>query len=148
MVEQKKIKIEDKKEHFASLDVKNLTMSTKQTIEIANFIRNKNLKKVRTLLDQVLKKKIAVPFKRFNRDMGHKPGKICSGRYPLKVTEQILKLLNSVEANAEDKGLNVENLKIEEIIVNKAANQWHAGRLRRRRMKRTNIKLKVVEIEK
>lgn len=146
--EEKKKTIEDKKEHFASVNVKNLPISTKQTIEIAGFIRGKNLKKAKSLLSQVLEKKIAVPFKRYNRDVGHKPGKIAAGRYPKKATEHILILLNSLEANAENKGLNVDNLKISEIMVNKGSNQWHYGRMRRRKMKRTNVKIKTIEIEK
>ena len=139
-------KVKSEKAHFASVNVKNLPISTKQSVEIAGFIRGKNLKKVKNLLQNVIDKKIAVPFKRYNRDVGHKPGKIASGRYPEKATGHFLVLLNSLEANAENKGLNVDALKLSEVIVNKGPGQWHYGRFRRRKMKRTHLEIKAVEI--
>ena len=151
--ETKKIKEEPKKEkesksHFAIVNARGLPISTKQSVEIARFIKGKKLKKAKFLLEQVLDKKIAVPYLRYNRDTPHKKGKIAAGRYPLKATQNFMVVLNSLEANAENKGLNAEQLVVSEIMVNKDSNQWHAGRLRRRRMKRTSLIIKAVEIEK
>jgi large subunit ribosomal protein L22 len=122
-----------------------LPISTKQSIEICNFIRRKPLEKAKQMLIDVMNKKIAVPFKRFNDDMGHKRGKIAAGRYPEKSCSHILKLLESVEANAQFKGLNTANLAITHICAQKAARPWHYGRQRRRKMKRTNIEVIVEE---
>tara|TARA_Y100000310_G_C20610578_1_gene777768 strand:+ start:419 stop:916 length:498 start_codon:yes stop_codon:yes gene_type:complete len=141
----KKEKVSSSKSHYASVNIKDLPISTKQSVEVARFIRGKNLKKVKEALDKVLQKKIAVPYKRYNRDTPHRQGKIASGRYPQKTTTHFLKLLNSLEANAENKGLNVETLVLSEVIANKAASQWHYGRMRRRTMKRTNLRMKAVE---
>ncbi len=122
-----------------------LPISTKQSIEICNFIRRKPLAKAKQRLIEVINKKMAVPFKRFNDNVGHKRGKIAAGRYPEKSCGEILKLLESVEANAQFKGLNTSNLVITHICAQKAARPWHYGRQRRRKMKRTNVEVIVEE---
>lgn len=131
---------------LAKLNVKDLRISTKQSIEICNFIRNKNLLKAQKTLEKVLDKKVAVPFKKFNRDIGHKHG-MASGSYPIKSTTTILSLLKSVQANAENKNMNVNSLFITKLIANKGSGQYHSGRLRRRKMKNTNIIIEVSELK-
>ena len=132
---KEKVEVSPSKSHYASVNVKDLPISTKQSVEVARFIRGKNLMKTKIVLNEVLKKKIAVPYVRYNKDTPHRPGKIASGRYPQKTTMHFLRLLKSLEANAENKGLNVESLILEEVIANKAANQWRYGRMKRRSMK-------------
>ncbi|HLD11064.1 MAG TPA: 50S ribosomal protein L22 [Candidatus Nanoarchaeia archaeon] len=137
------------KEHFAKVDVHNLTISTKKSVEICNFIRNKNLNKTKSILTQVLNKKIAVPVKRFNKDRAHKPGRgIAAGFYPIKTVQEFLRLLNSLEANALQKGLDVNNLVVYYAISNQGPKVWHSGRQRRRKMKITHIELRAKEREK
>ena len=94
----------DEKE-IAKASGMSLPISTKQSIEICNFIRNKTLEKAKAILERVLEKKEAIPFKRFGSDTGHKRGAIGAGRYPQKTAKEILKVLDSVEANAQAKGL-------------------------------------------
>ena len=60
----------------------------------------------------------------------------------------MLGLINSVEKNAENHGLNINDLAISYLSVNKGSGQWHFGRKRRRKMKNTNIEIKVKEIKK
>ncbi len=119
---------------------KDLPISTKQSIEICNYIRGKSLKQSKNILQKVIEKKLAIPFRKFNIDMGHKKG-IASGRYPIKSSSVILKILNSAEYNAINKGLNNNNLFVKNIIANMASQPWHTGRLIRRRMKRTHIEV-------
>jgi len=133
-----------KKETMAKLVGRALPVSTKQSIEICNLIRGKELRKAKILLENVIQKKKAVKFTRFNKGVGHKPG-IGPGRYPIKTSGEILKLLESAESNAQLKGLNTINLIIGHIKADKASNQWHYGRKRRRKMKRTNISLILTE---
>lgn len=121
-----------------------LPISTKHSIEICNFIRGKPLAKAKMLLENVIAKKTAVPFRRFSRSVGHKK-KIGAGRYPEKACREILKLLNAAEANAQFKGLGVGSLVISELIANKASRPWHYGRQRRRKAKRTHIRVVVKE---
>ena len=130
----------DEKE-IARASATSLPISTKQSIEICNFLRNKKLEKAKVILERVLEKKEAIPFKRFGSDTGHKKGAIGAGRYPQKTAKEILKLLNSVEANAQIKGLNPDDLKIIQLIANKASAPWRFGRKRRRKAKRTHIEI-------
>lgn len=136
-----------KNAHTATARGTNLEASRKHSIEIANAIRGKDVVKVKKFLGEVLKKKTAVPFKRFNRDLGHKRGRIAAGRYPEKATKEILGLIASAEANAENKGLNTESLRLSEIVINKGTTQWRYGRQKRRQAKRTHIEVTLVEKE-
>ena len=122
-----------------------LDISTKQSVMICDMLRKKPLPKAKILLEQVIKKKHAVPFIRFKRDVGHKPG-IAAGRYPIKACSQILKLLKSAEANAQFKGLSTANLVIRHIIAQKGAKAMRYGR-RHRRAKRTHIEIVLEEVK-
>jgi large subunit ribosomal protein L22 len=124
-----------------------LPISTKQSVEICSFIRGKTTEKSKKLLEQVLEQKIAIPYKRFNKGVGHKRGKIASGRYPLKATFAILNLIKTAEANAEVKGL-VSPFQISTAIASQSSRNWHYGRQRRRKTKRTHVKLILQSLEK
>jgi large subunit ribosomal protein L22 len=134
-------------ENQAKIVGKDLSISTKQSIEIANFIRGKNIEKAKNELQKVIEKKLAIPFRRYNRDMGHKKGNIAAGRYPQNAAKEFLNLLNGLEANAQNKGLST-NLIIKTIIPNKASRPWHYGRRRRIKMKRTHIEIIAEEVKK
>ncbi len=131
-------------ETTAKAILSDVPISTKQSIEIASFIRKKNLSMAKEMLNQVMLKKQAVPFRRFNRDMGHKPG-IAAGRYPIKAVKYFLQLLNLAEANAQFKNLNVNNLMIKIIKANKGTTTSRYGRQVRRKAKRTNLEIVVEE---
>lgn len=135
---------EYRKEHMARVVGRDLPISTKQSLMIANAIRGKSLIRAKTILGNVIKKKEAVPFTRFNFDIGHKK-KIGPGRYPMKACEKILQLLESVESNAQVKGLNTNNLFIAFIIPQKAGNQYKYGRRFGRKMKRTHLEIMLEE---
>ena len=124
-----------------------LPISTKQSVEICNFIRGKSTEEGKKLLTGVIEGKIAVPFRRFNKGTGHRRGKVGSGRFPKNASEHILSLLKSVETNAKKNGL-VTPLIIAEIIANKGSRNWHYGRIRRIKNKRTHISITVKESTK
>ncbi len=134
----------ESKENTATVNARLLPISTKHAIEICNFIRGRKVENAKKMLEEVTKQEIAVPFKRFNKDRGHKR-KIGPGRYPIKASKEFIGLLESVNANAQFKGLNTSNMIIKKICANKASSSWHFGRKRRRKMKRTNIELVVEE---
>ena len=121
-----------------------LPISMKDSIEACNFIRKKNVESAKKALDNVVKGEQPIPIKRFNKNRGHKKS-IGPGKYPKKVSSEILKLIESVEANAQFKGLNTSNLSIKHISAQKGPKQWHHGRQRRRQMKRTHIEIVVEE---
>ncbi|MDP6648073.1 MAG: 50S ribosomal protein L22 [Candidatus Woesearchaeota archaeon] len=135
------------KEHMARSVGIALPVSFKQSIQICNFIKNRNVSDAKKLLNMVVERKTAIPFTRFNSDMGHKK-KIGPGRYPEKTSREFIKLIEDVEANAQFKGLNTSNLIIAHISANKAGKAWHYGRQSRRKMKRTNIEIFVEEKSK
>jgi large subunit ribosomal protein L22 len=126
------------KESMAKVVGKSTPISTKQAIVISTWLRGMDVQKAKSYLSDVIKKKRAVPFTRFNHGIGHKT-KIGPGRYPMNASKEILELLKSVESNAQFKGMNTSNIIIAYMSASKAANTWHYGRQRRRQMKRTNI---------
>jgi len=127
------------KDNYAIVDVRDLPISTKHAIEICNCIRGKNLLKSKKFLEDAKSMKKAVPFKRFKGDVGHKKGKIGPGRYPVKACEAILKLVESLEINAQNKGLDTASLFLKEIVPNRGSNVMRYGRQRRRTRKLTHI---------
>lgn len=132
------------KETMAKVVGRSLPVSEKFSVEICNFIRNKSTSKAKEILKSVIEGKKAIPFKKFNKDLSHKK-RIGPGRYPKKSAIEIIKLLESVEANAQFKGLNTSNLEIKHICAHLASRPWRYGRQRRRKAKRTNIEIIVKE---
>ncbi|MDR2874143.1 MAG: 50S ribosomal protein L22 [Methanobrevibacter sp.] len=96
---------------------KTLKISPKHSIEICREIRGMKLDSARDYLDKVINMKKPIPFKRHNKKVGHRKGLKGwpTGRYPIKASKAILKVLENAEANAEYKGLDTENLLIEHI---------------------------------
>ena len=125
---------------------RSLPISTKVSIEICNFLRKRQLQNAKKILERVITKDQAIPYKRFNMDVGHKSGKIASGRYPKKASTEILNIMKNVEANAQMKGFNTNNLQIIHLCAHKASRPWHHGRQRRQLMKRTHIEVVVAEV--
>ncbi len=119
------------------LDVKNLPISTKQAVAICRFIKGKKIADVISDLENVLKLKKPIPMK---GEIAHRKG-IMSGKYPKKASEHFMKLLKSLQANANVDGL--ENPVIVESIANLGSRPY--GRFGRTRKKRTNVKIKVKE---
>lgn len=124
---------------------RNLPISTKKSVEVCNLIRNMPTKKAKATLNRVINMQEAVPYRRYNDNTSHKPG-IGPGKYPIKTTQEILKLVENAEANAQNKGLST-NLIIDHISAHKAPLQWHYGRKRRRRQKNTHVRIIVKELK-
>ena len=91
-----------------------LNVSPKHCIEILREIRGKKLAVAKTYLEDVIAKKKSVPFKRFNRNVGHKRHQTGwdAGRYPVKACGEILTIIKNAEANAEYKGLDTDNMRV------------------------------------
>ena len=93
---------------------RHMRCSPKHCREICNTIRGMMLDKAITLLEQVIEEKTWIPYRRHNKKRGHHPGmkKWPSGGHPVKASEQILALLRNAEANADNKGLDIDRLRI------------------------------------
>ena len=128
----------------AIVNAMNLTISTKNSVEIANMIRNKKTVRAKTMLEEVISMKKAVPYRRFDREVAHKTA-IGPGKYPVAACAEILRLIKGAEANAKNIGLS-SNLYLASIVVNKGPKQWHPGRQKRRRMKNTHIQIILKEV--
>ncbi|NCB17931.1 MAG: 50S ribosomal protein L22 [Synergistales bacterium] len=93
---------------------KELPISPKFSREICGMIRGRNVNDAMRMLEEVIELKRAVPLKRFNKRVSHKPG-VGPGRYPQKAAGAILQVLQSAVANAEYKGLDSEEMVISTI---------------------------------
>jgi large subunit ribosomal protein L22 len=92
---------------------RNLRISPKHSVEIAKAIKGMKVEDAKDFLEQVQKKKKAVPFRRHKKKVGHKRlPKWYAGRYPQRASNRFYKLLEEVAANAEYKGLDRERLRI------------------------------------
>ena len=131
-------------ENTAKVYGRNLSISTKQSVEICNNIKNKNVQKAKILLEKVIKKQEPIRMTRYIKDTAHKKG-IAAGRYPIKASTEILNLLKSAESNAQNKGFSTKDLIIKHISAHKASTPFHYGRKRRIKMKRTHVQIVVEE---
>ena len=73
---------------------------------------------------------------------------MASGAFPVKASTAILKVINNAEANAQEKGLNSELLKIIHICAHKASTPMHGGRQRRSVFKRSHVEIVLAEVSK
>jgi len=101
-------------ERTAKASGRELRVSPKATREVCNTIKGMKLDQAKHFLNQVILKKKPVPFRRHKKKAGHRHGlqKAYAGRYPVKAAQKLLEVLESAEANAEYKGLDIEKLKI------------------------------------
>ncbi|MDH5532258.1 MAG: 50S ribosomal protein L22 [Candidatus Bathyarchaeota archaeon] len=101
-------------EKTAKASGRELRVSHKSAREVCNTIKGMKLDQARNFLHQVILKKKPVPFRRHTKKVGHRHGlqKAYAGRYPVKAAQKVLEVLESAEANAEHKGLDIERLRI------------------------------------
>lgn len=99
---------------------KDCNISFKDAVNIARYIRGMKLQKAKEVLNEVIDKKRPVPYFRYLDSVSHRKS-MGPGRYPVKATLHFLQLLEAVDANAEFKGLDTDNLKIISINANKGA---------------------------
>ncbi len=132
-------------------------ISPKEAAEVARELRGKMLNEAMEYLKRVIKMKEPVPLRWYNRKVAHKRGLgakagIPSGRYPVKVAQYYLKLLKNVQANAENKGLDTEKLKIVHIASHKGRTikRWMPrafGRATPEFERRTHLEVIVMEVK-
>jgi large subunit ribosomal protein L22 len=124
-----------------------MSVSTKMAIEICAFIKGMDVNKAIKVLEEIAEQKKPLPVKRFNKDIGHRTG-VGPGRYPKNAALAIIKVLKNAQSNAQYKGLNSENLIIKFCRTQKAAQNYHSGRHRGRKVKRCHVEVIVEESEK
>ena len=108
------IKEELDPEKTAKASGRELRVSHKHAREVCKTIKGMMLANAKTYLRDVIDKRKAVPFRRYKKKLGHRRGldTAYAGRYPVKAAQQILRVVEGAEANAENKGLDVDRLRI------------------------------------
>ncbi len=109
---------------------RDLPISRKKSVELCRELRGMKLQDAKNYLQDIIKLKRAVPFRRYTSGAGHKRG-IGPGRYPVKAAKYILELLESAEANADYLGMDTDELVIKHIAA-------HPGRVYRGFMPRAH----------
>jgi len=101
---------------IAKAIAKNQRISVKYATEMCREIKGKPLKKAVAMLQRIMKKKQALPLRKYRKKVAHRKGEaqsgVKSGRFPASTCRVFLKVLESVKANADFKGLEPENLLI------------------------------------
>jgi large subunit ribosomal protein L22 len=121
-----------------------MAISTKQSVELAAYLKGRYTTDALAFLSKLQAKEVALPFKRFNWNMGHKPG-IGPGRYPEKTAAEFESLLKQVIANAVNRSLDEKNLKIFNIVAHKGSKTYKYSRVRGLKAKVTHVEIVVVE---
>jgi large subunit ribosomal protein L22 len=92
---------------------RDMNVSFKDMIMIAEAIRGKNLEKAIQHMEAVIAMKRTVPFKRFNKGIGHRKGdQLKTSKYPQKAAKYALAILKNLLTNAEFKGYDPAKVKI------------------------------------
>jgi len=93
---------------------RDLRISPKAAREVCRTIKGMKLDKARSLLLDVIEKRTPIPYKRHKKTVAHKRSLQgwYAGRFPEKTAKAVLQVLDSVESNAEYKGLSIDDLKI------------------------------------
>ncbi len=90
---------------------KELNISPKKSVEVCRMLRNKDAEAALNILDQIIAKERAVPYRKHKKSIAHQKG-TGPGGYPIKVAKKIKYLIEEAQSNAEDKGLDADEMKI------------------------------------
>ncbi len=88
-----------------------LNGSYKDLGQVLRALKGKSVAQARKILEECISLKMPIPYKKFNTGFGHRSqlgGK--KGRWPVREAKMALALLNNAGANANFKGLPVEQL--------------------------------------
>lgn len=101
-------------EKTAKASGREVRVSHKSSREVCRQIKGMMLANAKIYLRDVMDKRKPVPFRRYRKKAGHRHGleKAFAGRYPIKAAQKILSVVMAAESNAENKGLDVDRLRI------------------------------------
>jgi large subunit ribosomal protein L22 len=132
----------------------NAPISVKYSTELCNQIKGRPVNKALEFLNRIKAHEEFLPLRTYHKKVAHRKGDsrqgAKAGRYPEKVADGFIQLLELVKANADFKGLDPEKLLIIHIYANMGMNRYSyqskgriAGKARRRNA--TNIEVIVQE---
>ena len=111
----------DKTKHVRA-SIREKDISHKHAREIAVAIKGRSIEKARELLENVIARKEAIPYRRYNNEVAHRSNirdGFFAGRYPKKAAYEFLRILDNLESNAEYKGMDLDRLRIVSTAVHK-----------------------------
>jgi large subunit ribosomal protein L22 len=92
---------------------RDMNVSFKSMIMVAEALKGKTLPKAIAILEGAIALKQPIPFRRFNKGIGHREGnQFKCAKYPKKAAQYALKIVLNLQANAEFKGYDTEKVKI------------------------------------
>ncbi|HOZ35568.1 MAG TPA: 50S ribosomal protein L22 [archaeon] len=145
-------KLDSKKSARASKH--NCPISVKYAVEFGNYFRNMPVKKALKILADIEAKKDYLPLVKYAKKVPNRKGQskrgTTIGRYPVKCAKYVRLMLEEAKANAENKNLDTEKLKVESMFATKGVTRQKIqpmGRIggKTRESKSTNIEVIVVE---
>ena len=144
-------KIEDESNVAKAMGT-DINISPKHAIVICDKLAGMKLNDAISMLEAVIALEKSIPFKRFNKGIGHRAGseEFKIGKYPKKSAYEFLKILRNLTANAEFKGLDTENLKIIHAAAHKGRSMKKIapkGRWKRWVTQFVNIQIIAEEVE-
>ena len=96
---------------------KEIPVSPKFSREVCQMVKGRKVNVALKMLEEVTELKRPVPIRRYNMGVAHKNG-VGPGRFPVKASKAIIKVIESAKQNAEYKGLDAENMRIKVITTN------------------------------
>ncbi len=134
--------------------VKNAPISLKYSIEIIKNIKGQRVERALAFLGRISRMEEHLPLRKYMKKMGHRKGEAKGwtkvGRYPIRTVNGFIGLLEGVQANADYKGLDSENL----IITHMFASQGFArigyqpqGKISGKKRKKKAVHLEIVVTE-
>ena len=101
--------------------LREVDVSPKWSREVCKAIVGLTIPEAKKLMEDVIAMKRMIPYRRYNKKRAHHAQTKGPGGYPVKVAKHMLKLLESLEANADFKGFDPDDV----VIIHAAA---HKGR--------------------
>jgi len=141
--------IETDKKTTARVFGRSLAISKKYSVEAGKTIKGMKLDKAREKLKRVIAAEEPMKFTKYNTSTGHRKGGVI-GKYPKNVCIAFVDLLNTLEKNAIDKGLDEKKLVIKYVFTTKGFRfpRRRKVSLSGQRRKNTNIGIVCEEIYK
>lgn len=143
-----------KKSNTARAKLTNAPVSLKYSVETCNRIKTMPVNKAIAFMKRIENQEEYLPLRVYNTKVAHRKGDsksgVKSGRYPKKVAQEFIKLLELAKSNADNLGLDAEKLLIIHIYANSGINRYSyqsKGRIagKARRKNATNIEVIVQE---
>lgn len=96
-------------------------MSHKHSKEVARELKGRTVENAQAYLQDVIDEKQSVPFRSHNSGVGHRSDidGWDAGRYPEKVSEAFLDLLENVSSNADHQGFDGQSMEIAHVAAHK-----------------------------